>query len=208
MKGLTAIRMSLKEGAQTRSPWEQFQLKHNFGIAGNTIRQESAKAKKKRLLVLTKTPRRKKKNKSILNELYQSHLLEDGGYIYNDAEASGDKMHKKNPLTIRCGLQNLNILPESARNYKSRQLMNHLREGEYDVFMTTEVGLYWHKLDPSDQWSERALSLPDSTAIFSNNTTEHGLSDKLQYGGVGMVASGEVKHRITARGKGLDSHDW
>jgi hypothetical protein len=95
------------------------------------------------------------------------------------------------------------MLSESARNYKSRQLVQHIRDAEYDVFCLNEVGLYWNKLDASDQWAERVIGLTDSTAIFANNTTEPELSHKLQYGGVGIVATGEAKHRITCRGKDL-----
>ncbi len=64
-----------------------------------------------------------------------------------------------------------------------------------------EVGLSWCKLDPSDQWDERVTGLTDSTAVFAHNTTEPDLSEKLQYGGVGMVATAEVKHKIIDRGK-------
>jgi hypothetical protein len=98
-------------------------------------------------------------------------------------------------------MQNVNILPESARHYESRQLVNRICEGEYDVFFMNEGGLYWNKLDACDQWVEQVTSLHDSTAIFANNTTKPDLSETLQYGGVGMVATGETKHRIMSRGK-------
>jgi hypothetical protein len=64
-----------------------------------------------------------------------------------------------------------------------------------------EIGLCWNKLDPSDQWAERVMPLPDSTSVFAHNTLEPGLSSKLQYGGVGIVATSEVRHRMTSRGK-------
>ena len=73
---------------------------------------------------------------------------------------------------MRVGLQNLHLLSEHAKTSKNRQLVQHILEGEYDVFLMTEIGLYWDKLAASDQWSERTRSLPDSTAIFTNNTTE------------------------------------
>ena len=66
-----------------------------------------------------------------------------------------------------------------------------------------EIGLYWDMLAAADQWSERIRELPDSTAIFANNTTEPLRSEKLQYGGVGIVATGEAENRITDRGKDL-----
>jgi hypothetical protein len=136
-----------------------------------------------------------------LKELLQSHITNDGDIIYNDAEVFGDKSLKKLSFTFRVGMQNINMLPASAHHYKSRQLVNHIREGEYDIFFMNEVGLYWNKLDACDQWAERVTSLNDSTAVFANNTTELELSETLQYGGVGMVATGETKHRILSRGK-------
>jgi hypothetical protein len=68
----------------------------------------------------------------------------------NDAEAFGNQHSSKPPQTFRVALQNVNILPESSRHYKSRQLINHIREGGYDLWMMSEVGFYWGLLDPSD----------------------------------------------------------
>ena len=205
--------MVTSEGARTTSPWEEFELRFAFGKHANN-HKESKKARRKRLKKITKTPRSKKKKKTkkqIIKELYQSHFTSEGGITYNDAEAFADTMNKKQPCTMRCGLQNIHLLSESARHYKSRQLVQHIRDAEYDVFCMDEVGLYWNKLDASDQWAERAICLPDSTAIFANNTTEPQLSHKLQYGGVGIIATGEAKHRITDRGKdqsGLGRWVW
>ncbi len=132
--------MNHDQGASTRSPWEQFGIRNNFGKWGKkNSYKESAKAKKKRLKGTAKIPRRKKKKK----ELFQSHFNDDGGISYNDAEAFGDKLASKPPQTFRVGGQNVQLLPENARNYKSRQLVNHIREGEYDMFMMEEIGLFW-----------------------------------------------------------------
>jgi hypothetical protein len=205
--------MVTSEGARIPSPWEEFELRFAFGKHANN-HKESKKARRKRLKKTTKTPLSKKKKKTkkeIIKELYQSHFTSQGGITYNDAEVFADTMIKKPPCTFRCGMQNIHLLPESARNYKSRQLVQHIRDAEYDVFCMNEVGLYWDKLNACDQWAERAISLPDSTAIFANNTTEPQLSTKLQYGGVGIVATGEAKHRITSRGKdssGLGRWVW
>ena len=205
--------MVTSEGARTTSPWEEFELRFAFGKHANN-HKESKKARRKRIKMTTKTPRSKKKKKTkkqIIRELYQSHFTSEGGINYNDAEAFADTMIKKPPGTMRCGLQNINLLSESARHYKSRQLVQHIRDAEYDVFCMDEVGLYWDFLDAADRWPERVIGLPDSTSIFANNTTEPHLSNKLQYGGVGIVATGEAKHRITARGKdpsGLGRWVW
>ena len=72
--------MSLDAGASDGSPWEKFELRNKFGKWGNVTRKETAKAKKKRLKGTGKLPRRKKKKKSeVIRELFQSHLVEDGG---------------------------------------------------------------------------------------------------------------------------------
>jgi hypothetical protein len=80
------------------------------------------------------------------------------------------------------------------------------------VWLTFEVGLCWPKLIPSDQWEERTLGkLHDSTSIFDYNITEPTLQDKIQYGGVGIVATSEIKHCIVKRGKdssGMGRWTW
>jgi hypothetical protein len=194
--------MTTRSEAQTRSPWEQFALRHNFGNKGKNWK-ETKQERNIRLAGANKTPRRKKKKKATLfRELFQSHFTE-GGICQQDAEAFGDSMSKKLSHTFRCALQNIQMLPASARHYKSRQLVNHLREGKYDVVMLNEVGLLWSKVEAADQWDERVLmgGLQDSTAIFAYNTQEPHLSTTLQYGGVGLVAMMEAKHRVTDRGK-------
>jgi hypothetical protein len=205
--------MPLGEEAKTNSPWELFGLRNDFGNWGGTASQRKAsqKARRKARLQL-KTPRskKKKKKKEIIQELYQSHFTANGGISYNDAEAWADTMTTKPEQTVRVGYGNINILSESARNYKSKQLVNHIRDANYDAFMMGEVGLFWPKLDACDQWDERVIGL-DSTAIFGFNNTEPDVTQKLQYGGVGIVAMGEIKHRITARGKdpsGLGRWVW
>jgi hypothetical protein len=64
--------------------------------------------------------------------------------------------------------------------------------------MMNEIGLFWRKLDSTDQWEERVSGgiIHETTAIFAHNTNEPDLTDKLQYGGVGMIATAEAKQRI------------
>ena len=98
--------------------------------------------------------------------------------------------------------QNAQCFPEHASHYKSRNIISHIVEHEYDVWLTCEVGLCWRKLLAVDQWEERSFGkLKDSTSIFAYNSTEPSLEDKIQYGGVGIVASSEIKHSIVNRGK-------
>jgi hypothetical protein len=93
---------------------------------------------------------------------------------------------------FRCSGQNVQLLPENARNCKSRRLIDHVKEGECDAFMMEEVGLSWGELDPSDQWDKRVMGLTDGTTMLAHNATEPELSNKLQCGGVGMVAAAEA----------------
>jgi hypothetical protein len=205
--------MAIGSGDRAGSPWEQFGLRYAFGNWGNTAirRKESKKARKKRLKEANKTPRRKKKKKEELREIFQSHMSANG-ISYNDAEAYGDSPRKKKPGTVRVAFQNAQLFPEHASHYKSRQIVQNIAEHEYDVWMTNEVGLFWRKLLTTDQWEERAFGkMHDSTAIFAHNTTEPDITDKIQYGGVGIVASAEIKHRISQRGKdptGLGRWAW
>jgi hypothetical protein len=98
--------------------------------------------------------------------------------------------------------QNAHCFSEHAAHYKSRNIFSHIVEGEYDVWLTCEVSLCWRKLIAADQWEERTFGkFHDSTSIFAYNTAEPTLKDKIQYGGVGIVASSEIKHSIVKRGK-------
>ena len=67
-------------------------------------------------------------------------------------------------------------------------------------------------MDAGDQWFERVLGkLHDSYALFAHNNQEPELTDKTQYGGVGLIASSELKHRIIDNGKdptGLGRWVW
>ena len=206
--------MVVQQGAPNGSPWEQFGFRYNSGNWGNTSsrRKESKKARRKRLKETAKTPKpRKKKKKTLLHEVFQSHITHNGISL-NDSEAYGDALQKKKTQTTRVAFQNANCFPEHASHYKSRNIVSHIVEGEYDVWLTCEVGLCWRKLLASDQWEERTFGkLHDSTSIFAYNTTEPTLEDKIQYGGVGIIASSEIKHSIVKRGKdpsGMGRWSW
>jgi hypothetical protein len=190
--------MSGTEGDRTGTTWEQFRLKHNWG-KGNEQRKESKKAKKKRLKGQANNT--KKKKKTIPRELHQLAL--DGQNItLNDAEAFADKMNTKQQNTVRLAMQNIQLLPENARHYKSRQLINHIIQAELDAFMCPEVGLNWKAVSAENQWVERTQGkLSGSKAVFAHNTTEPAITDAIQYGGVGIVATRELAHRIISQGR-------
>jgi hypothetical protein len=68
------------QGAQTSSPWEQFALRNNFGVWGNSILIEKNKKACQRCLKETaKSPRPKSKEiTDNIKELFQNHFTEEG----------------------------------------------------------------------------------------------------------------------------------
>jgi hypothetical protein len=147
-----------------------------------------------------------------MQEQHQSRFLPNGGITYDNAEAFGDVLKRKQACSWSAGLQNVNLLAASTRHVKSWQLITHIREAELNVFFMNEAGLNWAKLEACDQWAETAMGLRDGTAIFATNTTEQDISNKLQHGGVGTApVTGETKRRIVSRGEdpaGMASWAW
>ena len=185
---------------QTGPTWEQFRLKHHWGTQGNDHRNESKKAKKKRMKGTPHNAKKKKKKRNY-RELQQLSL--DGENItLNDSEAFADKMKTKQRNTVRIALQNIQLLPENSRHYKSRQLITHIAQAELDVLMMNEVGLNWKAVPADNQWVERTTGkLNGSKAVFAHNTTEPKSTDTTQYGGVGIVVTQEIAHRIIGTGR-------
>ena len=153
--------MSHRDSRQLE-PWLEFGRRWEWGKP--LTRQESKKAKQKRLRGVSANKRKHKNNNNNINHnKYQQHTtynqqdLHGRNISRQDAEAFGDIMKTKKANTVRIGLQNWQLLPESSKHYKSRQTIDHLRQGEYDFWLTNEVGLCWPKLDASDQWFERVL---------------------------------------------------
>jgi hypothetical protein len=65
-----------------------------------------------------------------------------------------------------------------------------------------EVGLNWKVVPADNQWVERTTGrLQNSKAVFAHNTTEPDLTDTIQYGGVGVVATKELANRVISTGK-------
>jgi hypothetical protein len=189
------------ESDRTGPTWEQFGLRHNWGKQkGNEYRNESKKAKKKRLKGTPNNTKKKKKKKTY-HELQQLSLAGEN-ITLQDAESFADKMETKQPNTVRIALQNIQLLPVNSRHYKSRQLINHMIQAELDVLMMNEIGLNWRAVPADDQWVERTQGkLNGSRAVFAHNTTESEVTDAVQYGGVGIVATKEIAHRNITTGK-------
>ncbi len=201
--------MSQEDGSPNE-PWQEFGRRWEWGKP--LTRKESKKAKKKRLRGVSGNKKRNKKKNNNNNKEYDQLSMHGCNITKTDAEACGHKMTTKRENTVRIGLQNMQLLPENAKHYKSRQSVDHIKQGECDVWLMSEIGLCWPKLDACDQWFERVLGkLHDSYALFAHNNQEPELTDKIQYGGVGLIASSELKHRIIDNGKdptGLGRWVW
>ena len=81
---------------QTGPTWEQFGLQHNWGRQGTKPRQESKKAKKKRMKGMTNNAKKKKNREKTYQEFHQTSI-EGTNITMTDAEVFGDSMKKKAP---------------------------------------------------------------------------------------------------------------
>ena len=119
-----------------------------------------------------------------------------------DVEEFGDKMTLPKPdTTFRIVSQNLNNIPESAKTEKSRQIIDFIRKSEASIFAMQEIGLCHSKLPPENQWHERVYGrLQATSSIFGYNRNELHMTDRLQPGGVGLLATDDVGHRVIQRG--------
>jgi hypothetical protein len=187
---------------QEASTWAQFRTIHpDWGNWGNTTpRSESTKAKKKRLKGEAQNKRKTKKKEQ--QKQYEQLNIEGDNQQRHDAEAFADIMQSKPPETTRIGFQNIQLLPENSKHYKSRQLINHIAQAEIDGFLLNEAGLNWNAVEPGDQWAERTFGkLMGSQGTFAHNSTELGTTETIQYGGVGIVMNQALSSRIIDSGR-------
>jgi hypothetical protein len=186
--------------------WNEFGRRWDWGKP--LTKSDYKKVKKKRLCGIGSKKHKSKKKHSQYNQFD----INGNNLTLQDAEAFGNIKKTKGDNTIRIGLQNMQLLPENAKHYKSRQTIDYIQQGEYDAFLMTELGLCWPKLAASDQWFARVLGkLQDSMATFAYNDQEMSITKYIQYGGVGIVASSAFKHRIIGSGKdpsGLGRWVW
>ncbi len=131
---------------------------------------------------------------------------------FEDAESFGDLQQAKRDNILRVGFQNIHNLPADCRTSKSRQLVDYVVQKDYDCFMMAEIGLNWTKISSNDRWFERISGkFRTSRSVFAHNATELHHSKVLQPGGVGLISTDDVTHRITATGKdptGLGRWCW
>ncbi len=123
---------------------------------------------------------------------------------FEDAESFGDVQQAKRDNILRVGFQNIHNLPVDCRTSKSRQLVDYVVQKDYDCFMMAEIGLNWTKISSNDRWFERISGkFRTSRSVFAHNATELHHSKVLQPGGVGLISTDDVTHRITATGTDL-----
>jgi hypothetical protein len=126
-------------------------------------------------------------------------------------EEFGDPPQAKLDDILRIGLHNLSNLSQDGRTSKSRQLINFILHKSFDVFLMTEVGLCWRHVGNGNQWYKRILGkFRSSRSVFAYNKTEQR-SKAMQPGGVGIIATDKVAHRVTAQGtdpSGLGRWAW
>jgi hypothetical protein len=164
----------------------------------------------KKIKYSKKTIRRQKRDKLPIQ--YQQTQMSGANMDQNDVEYFGDDQQQKRPNTLRVGFHNIYNLPEDRRTSKSRQLVDYIVQKSYDCFLMVEPGLNWKKVGNNDRWYERIWGkLKTSRSIFAHNVTELPITKVLQPGGVGMITTEEVTHRVIATGKdptGLGRWCW
>jgi hypothetical protein len=102
---------------------------------------------------------------------------------------------------LRIVQQNVTNLPSNAKASKSRQFIDFIRRSQASVFTSQDIGLCLHKLPDKDQWCERVLGkLTSSSASFAYNLTELTNTSVHQPGGVGVISTDDVTHRVIQRG--------
>jgi hypothetical protein len=80
-------------------------------------------------------------------------------------------MRNKQPSTVWIAFQNMQLLPENAKHYKSRQLIQYIVQAELDAMLLNKVGLNWSGLAAENQWAERITGkLEGSKVVFAHNT--------------------------------------
>jgi hypothetical protein len=134
---------------------------------------------------------------------YQQRTVLGKNLELKDVEEFGDPLQAKLDDVLRIGLHNLANLSQDGRTSKSRQLIHFILHKSFDIFLMTEIGLCWTKVSNGNQWHERILGkFRSCRSVFAYNKTELQRSKALQPGGVGIIATDEVTHRVTAQGKG------
>ena len=127
-------------------------------------------------------------------------MLRGGSLEKEDVESFGDLLGGKEENIFSMGLQNVQNMPEQRNTDKSNRLFNYIKDNDFDIFLTTEIGLDWRVVDIENQWFERVRQLKRSKSSYAFNKNENsGQSTRLP-GGVAIIATDQVAHRVSATG--------
>ena len=134
---------------------EAVQMSHGKNLdgartGGSQCRERSPKRRKRKDYAASVTTRKEIKRKKY-NTAFDQLSMCGCNITKKDSNACFDIMKTKRENTIRVGLQNMNLLPERSKHYKSRQAVDHIKQGECDSWLGNEGGLCWSKLEAGDQ---------------------------------------------------------
>ena len=128
-----------------------------------------------------------------------------------DNEHFGDILLPKLPGILRIFLLNLNCLPLRPTREQNRELSQFICNCDADILLFQELGLFWPKLPPEDQWSERLHTRANINSNLAYNTTEPDRTEAVQYGGTAVITKNEATHRFLDSGNdpsGLGHWAW
>jgi hypothetical protein len=123
----------------------------------------------------------------------------------NDAESFGDILQAKRDNILHVGFQNIYNLPEDCRTSKRQPTAGGLNGSE--GLQLLHDSRNWSEVQ--EDWCQRQIIM--SRSVFAHNVKELDQRKVLQPGGVGLISTEEVTHRITGTGKdpaGLGRWCW
>ena len=127
---------------------------------GNRNRSNKVNDTRSTVIQKKKKNTRNKKYSYLRNNIYdrsaftQQTLLGES-LEKEDAESFGDLLREKEVIILRVGLQNIQNLPERHNTDKNKKPFNYIKQNEFDIVLTTEVGLDWRVVDIENQLFER-----------------------------------------------------
>ena len=96
------------------------------------------------------------------------------------------------------------VWPKSVilKNVEFRVCAQQIASIESDVFLMSEVKLYWPRIENQDKWFERIIGkFRAHRSLFGCNTTEHSITGIQQFGGVGLIVTDKAVSRAKTAAK-------
>ena len=164
-------------------------------LHGRTEGGRSHKAKRKAGLGRRKTVL-EGKNK---NRLVQQGLTE--GAANNSEEAFGDRLGRKGPHICRIGLLNPMGLTVRAGSAKDGQLLDFLKESQFDIMCLSEVNVNWSKVATRHKLDERTFGWFEQMSRKVAWNTRSDSNKKQLFGGVAMLSINDAVSKVMRGGK-------